>query len=262
MRHIFQVFVAVVGLALASSSAGIAQDPQPTRRILAIGGGTYSGTDQPLPRLLIALTGKKDPTIVYLPTAAGDAPPGIVRWYEAMNLLECRPRHLRLFNDSKGLKNFEAKLLNADAIFVGGGNTMNMLAVWKAHGVDKILRKAWERGVVLSGESAGMICWFEQGSTDSRPDKLTALDCLGFLKGSACPHYSGEPQRRPTYQTMVRTGEIRDGIACDDGAALVFEGDRLARVVAVNAKAKAYRVTRSGDKVVEEPLKAEFLGAK
>jgi len=239
-----------------------AQETPPKRRILAIGGGTFSGVDQPLPRYLLALTGKKDPVIYYLPTAAGDSPAGVMRWYEVMNELECRPRHLRLFNNSAGLKNMEAKLLAADAIYVGGGNTMNMLAVWKAHGVDIILRKAWERGVVLAGESAGMICWFEQGVTDSRPDKLTALECLGFLKGSACPHYANETQRKPTYHKMLLSGEAKAGVACDDGAALVFEGDQLVRAVALHAKAKAYRVRRDGDKVVEEALQIELLEMK
>jgi peptidase E len=243
-------------------SPGQAQEAAPTRRILAIGGGAYTGNDLPLLRYLLALTGKKNPIVYQLPTAGGDSPVGVMRWYEAMNDLECRPRHLRLFNNSAGLKNMEAKLLAADAIFVGGGNTMNMLAVWKAHGVDLILRKAWQRGVVLAGESAGMNCWFEQGVTDSRPDKLTALDCLGFLKGSACPHYSNEAPRKAAYHKMLLDGETKAGVACDDGAALLYEGDQLVRAVGIHAKARAYRLRRDGDKVVEEPLKVELLGAK
>jgi dipeptidase E len=257
-------FRAIRFLALAISSSLLAfstASAQPTQRILAIGGGTYSGANQPLLRYLLAMTGKKDPVIYHLPTAAGDAPAGVLRWYEVMNELECRPRHLRLFNNSAGLKNMEAKLLAADAIYVGGGNTMNMLAVWKAHGVDRILRKAYDQGVVLSGESAGMICWFEQGVTDSRPDKLTALECLGFLKGSACPHYGNEAQRKPAYHKMLQTGEAKAGVACDDGAALLYENGQLVRAVAVNAKARAYRVRWDGGKVVEEAVKVEMLGA-
>lgn len=249
-------------LFLVAASNLQAQDAKPTRRILAIGGGTYSGADRPLPKYLLTLTGKKDPVVYYLPTAAGDAPPGIVRWYEVMNEFECRPRHLKLFSDSKTLKNFEAKLLAADAIFVGGGNTMNMLAVWKAHGMDKILRQAYERGVVLAGESAGMICWFDAGVTDSRASKLTALECLGFLKGSACPHYTFEKDRKPSYHRMLTSGELKDGVACDDGAAILYENEQLAKVVAASAKARAYRVRLENGKVVEESLKVEYLGAK
>ncbi len=248
--------IAAIVLTVAATPA---QDAKPTRRILAIGGGTYTGADRPLPKLLLTLTGKKDPVVYYLPTAAGDAPPGIVRWYEVMNEFECRPRHLKFFSDSKTLKNFEAKLLTADAIFVGGGNTMNMLAVWKAHGVDKILRKAYERGTVLAGESAGMICWFEGGVTDSRADKLTALECLGFLKGSACPHYTLEKGRKPSYHAMLRAGELKDGVACDDGAAILYENEQLVKAVSVNLKARAYRVRKDADKIVEEPLNMETI---
>lgn len=254
--------IAALILFLVAASSLQAQDAKPTRRILAIGGGTYSGADRPLPKYLLTLTGKKDPVVYYLPTAAGDAPPGIVRWYEVMNEFECRPRHLKLFSDSKTLKNFEAKLLAADAIFVGGGNTMNMLAVWKAHGMDKILRQAYERGVVLAGESAGMICWFDAGVTDSRAGKLTALECLGFLKGSACPHYTFEKDRKPSYHRMLTSAELKDGVACDDGAAILYENEQLARVVAASAKARAYRVRLENGKVVEEALKVEYLGAK
>jgi dipeptidase E len=255
-----QILLAVIVVTFVSTVGARAQDKKPTRRILAIGGGTYSGVDRPLPKYLLTLTGKKDPVVYYLPTAAGDAPPGIVRWYEVMNEFECRPRHLKLFSDSKTLKNYEAKLLAADAIFVGGGNTMNMLAVWKAHGTDKVLRQAYERGVVLAGESAGMICWFEAGVTDSRPDKLTALECLGFLKGSACPHYTLEKGRKPSYHGMLTAGELKAGVACDDGAAILYENEQFVKVVAVSAKARAYRVRRDEDKIVEEPLKVEYLG--
>lgn len=238
------------------------QEAKPTRRILAIGGGTYGGAERPLLKYLLTLTGKKDPVVYYLPTAAGDSPPGIVRWYEAMQDFECRPRHLRLFSDSKTLANFDARLLAADAIFVGGGNTMNMLTVWKAHGLDKILRQAYDRGIVLAGESAGMICWFDAGVTDSRAGQLTALDCLGFLKGSACPHYSLEKLRKPSYYRMLLAGELKDGVGCDDGAAILYENERLTKVVATTAQARAYRVRREETKVIEEPLAVEIIGVK
>jgi peptidase E/acetyl esterase/lipase len=261
-RSLLPRFLLTVLAATMVAAPSHGQESQPTRRILAIGGGTYwnpTPSGPPFCKYMLALTGKKDPVIVLLPTAGGDSDRSIVQWYDVMSPLGCRPRHLRLFSDSYKMTNLEERLLSADAIFVGGGNTMNMLAVWKAHGIDKILRKAWERGILLAGESAGMICWFEQGITDSRADKLSPLECLGFLKGSACPHFMYETKRRPAYTKMLLAGEVKDGFACDDGAALLFEGDQLARVVSIYPEPKAYRLRRQGDGVAEEPIKAELL---
>jgi peptidase E/acetyl esterase/lipase len=203
----------------------------------------------------LSLTGKSDPVVVMLPTAVGDSDGAIARWYDKMNDFPCRPRHLKLFSDSKRMSNLEDKLLSADAIWVHGGNTMNMLAIWKAHGIDKVLKKAYDRGIVLGGESAGMICWYEQGITDSRPERLTGLECLGFLKGSACPHYRFEPNRKPTYHKLILSGEVKDGIACDDFAGLVYENEQLARVISSSPKITAYHVRRQDGKIVEEALK-------
>lgn len=256
-RHASLQCFAIVMTTLVLAPAPAAE---PVRRILAIGGKTYGPTD-PDRRLLqyfLALTGKKEPVVYLLPTASGDSPVPITAWYENMNELSCRPRHLRLFNNSAGLKNLEQRLLSADAIFVGGGSTLNMLAVWKAHGVDRLLRSAWERGVVLAGESAGMICWFEQGLTDARPEKLTPLTCLGFLPGSACPHFN-EPQRQSSYHQLVAAGALRDGFACDDGVALLFENNSFVHAVSASPKAKAYRVRHAGAKVAQEPVAVAVL---
>jgi peptidase E len=240
--------------------APLASAGEPTRRIFAVGGKTFANTDrdQLMLRYLLGLTGKKEPTVYYLPTAGGDAAPSIVNWYEVAHELPCRPRHLRLFDGSSHLRDLEGQLLSADIVFVGGGNTLNMLAVWKAQGVDAILKRAWERGTILAGESAGMICWFEQGLTDSRPERLTAMDCLGWLKGSACPHYN-LPERKSNYHRLLAAGEFLEGVACDDRVAVLYEGDRLSRAVSTDARAKAYRVRRDGTKIVEEPLQTEVL---
>jgi peptidase E len=176
-----------------------------------------------------------------------------------MNTLPCRPRHLRLSGPTRRARNFEKQLLGVDAIVVPGGNGLNMMAVWKAQGVDTILRTAWERGIVLAGESAGMICWFEQTVSDSRPERLTLMECLGWLKGSACAHYNNEPDRKQLYHQLLKDGQIKDGVACDDGAAVLFEGDKLAKVVSISPKAAAYQLRRKGNQVVEEPLKASIL---
>jgi peptidase E len=146
--------------------------------------------------------------------------------------------------------------LSHDAILVCGGNTANLLAVWRVHGFDRILREAWESGVVLFGWSAGMICWFEAAITDSFGPQLSGMrDGLGFLPGSACPHYGGEELRRPVYRRLVSDG-FPAGLALDDAAAARFEGTELVEVVATDRGATGYRVGPEG----EEPLEAHFLG--
>ena len=253
-------FVCFFAAILACVSLSRADEP--TRRIFAGGGRTFSVTDrdQLLLKYLFALTGKKEPTVVYLPTATGDSATSLVTWYEVANELDCRPRHLRLFDGSSHMRNIEGQLLGADAIVVGGGNTMNMLAVWKAHGVDAILKKAYDRGVILSGESAGMICWFDQGVSDSRQEKLSVVDGLRYLSGSSCPHYN-LPIRKETYWKMIESGEIKDGIALDEHATGLYENGKLVRVVSAQPKARGYYVRKSGGKVVEEPIATEYLKA-
>lgn len=240
-----------------------ASDSAPRRRIFASGGAISTGNGYPLIRFMLGLIAKPEPVVCCLPTARGDHLENLVAWYEIMHTLPCRPRHLRLFGPTAALRDFEKQLLAADVIFVPGGNSLNMLAVWKAQGVDKTLRTAWERGIVLAGESAGMVCWFEQAITDSRPERLTAMDCLGWLKGSAAAHYNHPQQpRKPRYHELLTSGELKDGIACDDGAAMLFEGDELAKVVTTSPQATAYRVRRQAGRVLEDPLKAEQLGTK
>jgi dipeptidase E len=133
-----------------------------------------------------------------------------------------------------------------DVIFVSGGNTANAIAVWRVHGFDEILREAWQEGVLLTGWSAGMICWFEHGVTDSFGPDLAAMDCLGFLPGSACPHYDGEERRRPVYTQLVADG-LAPGIAADDDVGLHFVGTTLQEVVTSRDGATAYRVTAHGE---------------
>ncbi|HEY8325705.1 MAG TPA: peptidase E [Ktedonobacterales bacterium] len=231
------------------------------RRIVAIGGCSMlePQPDQPLFRYLLGLTGKPRPEVCFIPTASGENRDYIISFYQRFGELGCSVRHLTFFNPP--VADLRSYLLACDLIFVGGGNTKSMLALWREWGVDAILREAWERGVVLAGVSAGMICWFEQGITDSIPGPLTPLPCLGFLKGSACPHYDGEPERRPTFDHMLREGEIGPGYAADNHAALVFEGERLARVVATMPTARAYHLTRDAtSRPVETPLESDPLG--
>ncbi len=236
----------------------------PARRIFVAGGGILAGDPElRLLRFILSLTGKEDPVVCCLPTASGDNLERLVVWYEVMNTLPCRPRHVRLFGPTAKARSYEKQLLAVDAIIVPGGNGLNMMAAWKAQGVDAILRTAWERGIVLAGESAGMNCWFEQAVGDSRPEWLSVLDCLGWLKGSACPHYHAEEARwQRGFHQLLKDAEIKDGIACDDGAGVLFEGEKATRVVSITSNATAYKVRRDGAQVAEEALKADVLDKK
>jgi dipeptidase E len=217
------------------------------------GGGFSMEPDNPLlDRYVLAQSGRQKPRVCFLPTASGDAADYIVRFYQAFIRHDCRPSHLSLLRPT--VANPCGHLLEQDVIYVGGGNTKNMLALWREWGVDVALRQAWEAGVVITGVSAGAICWFEQCISDSIPGSLTVLNCLGLLPGSCCPHYDAEPERRPTFQRLVAAGEMADGYAADDGAALVFVGTRLERIVTSRPQARAYRVEGLGDQLRETAL--------
>jgi len=224
------------------------------KQIVAMGGGGFSmEPDNPrLDRYVLGLTGKLRPKVCFLPTASGDAEGYIIRFYEAMTRLQAEPSHLSLLRPTvRAMAKF---LLSQDVIYVGGGNTKNLLALWRAWGLDQILHEAWDRGIILAGISAGSICWFEHGVTDSVPGELTALPCLGFLRGSSCPHYDGEADRRPSYHRLRAEGLLADGIAADDGVALHYVGDQLEKVVSSRPQARAYRVFAENGSVREEPI--------
>ena len=153
----------------------------------------------------------------------------------------------------------EAYVLSHDVIYVGGGNTKNLLALWREWGLDEIIRKAWEKGIILSGSSAGSLCWFEQGVTDSLRTGLSVLNGLGFLPGSNCPHYNDESERRPSYQKFVSLGEIKSGIAQDQYVGLHFRGTELYKVVANKPNQNAYSVERVGDSFVETMLDTQKI---
>ena len=211
-----------------------------------------------LDRYILAQARASEPAVALVPTASGESDNYLVRFYTAYLGFPCRPSHLAFFRRTPDLRSY---LLAQDVIYVGGGNTKSMLAVWREWGVPDLLREAWESGIVLAGISAGAICWFEQGLTDSFADRLRALECLGFLPGSCCPHYSGEPERRPAYHQLLRNGEMTPGFAIDDGAAIHFTNNRIPRVVASRQGATAYRVYWTGAEVREEPMPVEYLSS-
>lgn len=225
------------------------------RHIVGLGGGgdTMEQTLL-LYEYVLGLTGKPDPKILHVPTALADSmhsAEGVVDFYDSFR---GRGKLSHLFTFPWPPEDLRDLILSQDAICVSGGSTANMLAIWKTHGIDALIREAWESGVVLWGASAGMICWFEAGVTDSFGPQLAGMDCLGFLPGSACPHYSGEEQRRPRYRELVDSG-FPEGIAADDGVALHYVDTELREIVTCRPGAAAYRVTRDG----EEQLAAREL---
>jgi dipeptidase E len=233
------------------------------RRIVAMGGGGFSmEPENPLlDEFVLSLTRAPRPRVCFVPTASGDPDGYVAAFYRAFAALDCRPSDLGLFARTVG--DLRAHVLAQDVVYVGGGSTANLLAVWRTHGLDRILEEAWREGVVLCGISAGMNCWFQQSVTDSFDlARLAPLrDGLGLLPGSACPHFDGEAQRRPVYRGLVASGELDGGWAADDGAALVFAGDELHEVVASRPDAAAHRVTRTDAGVEERRVAARFLGA-
>jgi peptidase E len=234
---------------------------QRQRHIVAMGGGGFSmEPDNPLlDDFVLGLTGKRRPKVCFIATASGDSPDYVAKFHAAFGKRRGIASHLPLFRRTEtDLRSF---LLDQDVIYVGGGNTANLLAVWRAHGVDAILRRAWANGVVLCGVSAGAICWFTSCCTDSYGPLAALNDGLALLPGSACPHYDSEAQRRPTYHALVRRERLPAGYAADDGAALHFVGRRLAEVVTSRPKAAGYRVEKVGARVVETRLPARYLGA-
>jgi dipeptidase E len=234
------------------------------RHIVAMGGGGFSmEPDNPLLDdyvldLARRLRGAPRPRVCFLATASGDAALYVANFYTAF-ARRSEASHLALF--ARTVEDVEAFLLDQDVIYVGGGNTENMLAVWRVHGVDATLHRAWDAGIVLAGLSAGSLCWFEAGTTDSYGRKLRAMSGgLGFLPGSHAPHYDGEAARRPEYHKLIAAG-MPGGWAIDDGAAIHFEGTEPVETVSSRPAARAYRVELIDGTVRETALDTRFLGA-
>jgi peptidase E len=222
------------------------------------GGGFSEEPDNPaLDEYALRQTGKTCPSVCFLPTASADSDNYIVKFYAALTQLDCRPYHLSLFKPPPA--DLEAYILEKDVIYVGGGHTRNMLTLWREWGLDRILRTAWNRGVLLTGVSAGAICWFEQGLSDSVLSGLGVLNCLGLLPGSCSPHYDGEEQRRPTYHRLILEGQLLSGFGVDDGAALHFVDEHLKCVVTSRPEARAHVVEVVSGEIRERPLETTYL---
>jgi peptidase E len=221
------------------------------RRIVACGGEQL--LHPALTRYVFDLTGRPRPKILFVPTASGDDPANLLTFYQTLASVSCEPTHLALFH--RTVDDIEALIRAQDVVMVGGGNTANMLAIWRLHGVEDALRKAYADGTILTGASAGCICWFEAGITDSFTPELGPLrDGLKLLSGSACPHYDSEERRRPVYAREIAAG-LPPGIALDDAVAARYEDERLVEIVSARPGGHAFRVDASG----ERPLDVRHL---
>lgn len=235
------------------------------KHIIALGGGGFSmEPDNPaLDQYILRQARTKTPNVCFVPTASGDSDDYIQRFYASFKQHTCTPTHLSFFRDPPS--DLHAFIMRQDVIYVGGGNTRNMLLIWRDRGMDAVLQQALDAGIVLTGVSAGSICWFKQGVTDSNKpkdsDELSAMSCLGLLPHSNCPHYDGEANRRPEYHRLLKRGEIGEGWAADDGVGLHYIDGELHKVVSSRPYAAAYWVHRDGGSVQEEARRPSYLGS-
>jgi dipeptidase E len=240
------------------------------RQIVAFGGGGFSmeSGNPLLDEYVLGLTGAERPRVCFLPSASGDADHYVVRFYRAFPAARCEANHVSLFRREQGPADLRDHLLEQDLIYVGGGSVVSLLGVWRAHGIDAILREAWERGVVLCGLSAGSLCWFAEAVSGFH-GAPRAVEGLGLLPFSNCVHYEGSggvaasgrsaSSRRRAYRDLIHAG-MRGGYAAEDGAALHFVGAELRRVVASRPSARGYRLDAVGDRVVEMRIATTYLG--
>lgn len=246
------LFISISFNILQSQTLGSKPDPI----IFAYGGGL----NKTFITYVASLTGKSNPSICYIPTASADSDQGIIRWYEMAKDLPIRPSVLRTFVTSYDDKeSFENIIMRMDAIIVGGGNTLNMMAIWKAQGIDTVIKNAYKKGIVMAGGSAGSLCWFESGTTDSRPINLSIVECLGILPYSHCPHYHSEKSRQPLYFDNILNGHLSSGYAIDDQAGIVFKNGVVDHVVRMNEENNAYFVHLKNGKIVEDKLPGKII---
>ena len=225
------------------------------KQIIAIGGGGFGRRpgEGLIERYILDQSKKKVPSICFIPTATGDNEAYKVNYYSTFSKLDCSPTHLDFF---KRTPNLQDLILNQDIIFVGGGNTKSMLAVWKDWELDILLNEAYEKGVIMSGVSAGAICWFDQGITDSWSEDLKVMDCLGFVEGACCPHYDEEPQRKPSLKKFLAEKTLNSCYAVDGGCALHIQDEKEYRSVVFSQNKNSFLVEFKNNKVLETPCPA------
>jgi dipeptidase E len=225
--------------------------------IIAIGGGGFgrNPNHRKIEKYILKLTGKEKPNIVFIPTASAENQAYIIQFYKCFTKMSCEPSHVTFFQRTPKLDSIINK---ADVIYVGGGNTKSMLAVWQEWKLDKLLLKAYNNGKILCGVSAGAICWFEQGITDSWASNINVMDCLGFLPEMACPHYQEEKDRRPDVHKMLKQGKCGPGWAIDGGAAVHFKNGKYYKSIQFYSDSYVHYVSIKNG-VVNEDKKEMYL---
>ena len=227
--------------------------------IIAIGGGGFGrNPNNPIiEKYVVDQCEKEKPNVLFIPTASAENRYYTVSYYTAFTQLNCTPVHLDFFARTPRL---DSLINKQDIIYVGGGNTKSMLAVWREWKLDKLLLKAYNRGAILCGVSAGAICWFEKGVTDSWASNLNVMDCMGFVDGCCCPHYDGEKDRRPSVKKFIMDEKIKSCFAADDGAALHYKDGKLHTAVTFYEGAGAYEVSLKNGEIHHENIKSINIG--
>jgi len=228
------------------------------KQIIAIGGGGFGRNPQQhlIEQYILDQATSDRPNILFIPTATGELDSYIVNFYKVFSKLQCNPNHLSFFKRTPDLQ----KLISEqDVIFVGGGNTKSMLAVWREWQLDEHLRDAYNKGVVMSGVSAGAICWFHQGITDSWESELKVMPCLEFVDGVCCPHYDEEPERRPATKKLLTNNVHQEIIGIEGGCALHIQDRNTFKAVRFSENKNSYRVTAKDNKIVESPIESISL---
>jgi len=228
------------------------------KQIIAIGGGGFGRNPQQhlIEQYILDQATSDRPNILFIPTATGELDSYIVNFYKVFSKLKCNPNHLSFFKRTPDLQ----KLISEqDVIFVGGGNTKSMLAVWREWQLDEHLRDAYNKGVVMSGVSAGAICWFHQGITDSWESELKVMPCLEFVDGVCCPHYDEEPERRPATKKLLTNNVHQEIIGIEGGCALHIQDGNTFKAVRFSENKNSYRVTAKDNKIVESPIESISL---
>ncbi len=223
------------------------------KHIIAIGGGGFgrSNTSCLIEKYILNLSGKTSPKICFLPTATGDDDTYIVRFYSLFNKFNCKPSHIEFFKRTTNIKNH---IMDQDVVFVGGGNTKSMLAIWDDWGMGDLLNDAYNEGVVMSGVSAGAICWFTSGITDSWENELRILPCLDLISGTCCPHYDEEPSRIPYVKKILHEKKVNSCISIEGGSAMHFIDGKPFKNISFKNNKNTYNVFIDKNDIVERPF--------
>ena len=222
-----------------------------SKNIVAIGGGGFGRSlgNLKIEKYIISLISKKRPKICFIPTASGDSNLYKLNFYRAFSKLDCISSHIDFFSRTE---NLEEKVLTQDIIYVGGGNTKSMLAVWKDWNLHNILKNAYKNGIVMSGVSAGAICWFDKGITDSFANELAILDCLGIINETACPHFDEEKEREPYVNDVINKGILKSCICIEGNCALHIKNDSEYSSIDFGNGKKCYRLSKRNNKLKKE----------